>query len=292
MVLDLKQADFWDFRWEQTDQSCSQGRGCSTGTEGGVFRVTLGEPRTINGVEMFPVTVGGKRFSADGTVDFAPGWKYMGVDGPLLIGSTGTTLVTIFDALHGEWTGAGFFSRFSSDETHATSQGSISTSHSFAEWDGVRTGPVINVVRSDSQSMCNIVEGRRICPNDSSFSLSEAQFYRDEIGPAGYSYRRSASFSGGGFFSSSSSEETVALIASSRRGDLAVPFATPTPLPTPTSVPTPNPTLNVVFGPQDGSLVLESIDNQIPDFKAGVNLATGVVDVTFVNPDVGGGDWS
>ncbi len=292
MALELKQGYFWDFRWEWTSQSCAQGRSCRNSEETGVFTVRLGEPRVVGGAEMFPITISGKHLADGGKVDLAPGWKFIGTDGPLLLGSTGSSNVTIFDASDGEWTGGGFFLRFSSNETHVASAGSISSSHPFAAWNGVRTGPAITVVRSDSQSMCNIVEGRRICPNDSSFSLSEIQFYRDEVGPLGYSYRYSASFSGGGFFSSSGSEERVALVASSLRGDVPTPDPTPTPPSTPTPEPTQPPDLTQIFGSQDGVLILNADDNQIPDFKAGVNLVAGVVDVTFVNPNVGGGDWS
>lgn len=292
MVVDLKQGDFWEFRWEWKEQSCSQGSGCRNGGDGGLFKVTLGVPRTIGGAEMFPVTVSGNHTADNGAVDFAPAWKFVGVDGPRLLGSNGSNVVSIFDALDGQWTGGGFFSRFGNNETHAASATSISTVQPFGAWNGVRTGPAITVVRSDSQSMCEIIEGRRICPNDSSFSLSETQYYRNEVGPLGYSYRFSASFSGGNFFSSNSSEEHVALVRSSLRGDVATPDTTPTPTPAPVPTPTAAPTLDVVFGPADGVLVLTSVDNQIPDLNAGVNLVTGVIDVTFVNPDVGNSNWS
>jgi hypothetical protein len=63
--------------------------------------------------------------------------------------------------------------------------------------------------------MCEIVEGRRICPNAQAFSLAEHQYYREGAGPLGYTYKFSMSFSGGSFSSSTSSEETVALLASS-----------------------------------------------------------------------------
>ena len=292
MVIELNQGDFWEFRWEWKEQSCAQGSGCRNGGDGGVFKITLGEPRTIGGAEMFPITVGGNHIADNGAVDFAPAWKFIGVDGPRMLGSNGSSIVSIFDALDGEWSGGGFFSRFGSNETHAASATSISTAQPFAAWNGFRTGPAITVVRSDSQSLCEIIEGRRICPNDSSFSISETQYYRNEVGPLGYSYRFSASFSGGNFFSSNSSEEHVALVRSSLRGDVATPDPTPTPTPAPTPTPTAAPTLDVVFGPSDGVLVLTSVDNQIPDLEAGVNLATGVIDVTFVNPNVGDSNWS
>jgi hypothetical protein len=282
MALELGEGDFWDFRWEWTDQSCSQSSGCSAGEESGLFRVMLGIPRVIGGVEMFAVEVTGQHIVAESGDDLAPEWAYLGTDGSLLIGSNGSGLVTLFDARTGQWTGAGFFSRFGSAEDHAASPRTIDVAYEFAEWEGVRTGPAIAVVRSDEQTNCEIIEGRRICPNDESFSLSETQFYREGVGPLGYTYRYSASFSGGGFFSSSASVETVALVASSLRGDepgagVAL-AATPAP--------------EIVFGPVYGALALSSTSNEIPDFAAGVDIEAGVVDVTFTNPDVGSIDWS
>lgn len=288
MVLDLKPGDFWDFRWEFSDQSCSQGRGCSTGTDEGVFRVTLGASRTISETAMFPVSVTGKHLADDGAVDLAPDWKFIGVADTRLLASDGFSLTTIFDALDGEWTGSGFFSRFGDRETHVARPTSIGT-QSFAEWGGVRSGPAISVVRSDSESMCEVIEGRRICPRDQAFSVAETQYYREGVGPFGYNHRFSASFSGGGFFSSNATEETVALVASSFRGDVIEP--TPIPVP-PSPTPLPELELDVVFGPEDGALLLINIDDQIPDFETGVDLVIGVVDATFVNPDVGGGAWS
>ncbi len=304
LVLELQQGDFWEFRWMFSDQSCAQGSGCSSSEDGGVFTVTLGEPQTIRDVEMFAISVSGRHTTNDGASNLAPGWNYIGATETQIVASDGFSLVTIFDALDGEWIGGGFFYRFSRSETHASRPTSIG-SQPFASWPGVKSGPAVSVVRSDSQSMCDVIEGRRICPNDQSFSISETQYYQDEVGPVGYTFRSSASFSGGGFFSSSSDEETVALVRSSLRGD-AIP-ATPTPFPTravPTppsgelpprlGVPTPTPEieLDVYFGPEDGSLTLVNIDDQIPDFETGVDLLIGVVDVVFVNPDVGGGEWS
>lgn len=141
-----------------------------------------------------------------------------------------------------------------------------------------------------------MIEGRRICPNDQSFSQSETQYYRAGVGPLGYTYRYSASFSGGGFFSSSSTEETVMLVASSLRGDDPIASATPTPSPVPTATATPDPqdfidSLDVVFGPESGFLILSPNNNQIPDFSSGVNISSGAAEVIFENPNVTG-SWS
>ena len=287
MVLDLDEGDFWDFRWSSEDQSCAQGSGCRNDNEEGLFRVTLGDSRTIQDVEMFRVVVVGDHVADEASADLAPGWEYLGTSGPLLLGSSGADLITLFDARTGEWSGGGFFSRFNDNEAHVARATSVDSSERFAEWPGFRTGPAISVVRSDSEAMCEIIVGERICPRDQAFSVSELQYYRDGVGPLGYVYQYSASFSGGGFFSSSSSQESVALVASSLRGDDAADSVLSTATPEP-----PGSDLTLIFGPESGSLRLNSSTNEIPDFKTGVEVAHGVVEVTFANPDVGGPNWS
>jgi hypothetical protein len=89
MALELKQGEFWDLRWESTDQSCSQGRGCSTSNGAGTFRGSLGAPRTIGGAEMFPVTINGNHLADDGKVDLAPHWKFIGADGRCCLAQPG-----------------------------------------------------------------------------------------------------------------------------------------------------------------------------------------------------------
>ena len=147
MALELHEGDFWDFRWEQTDQSCAQGSGCRTGTEKGVFRVTLGTARTIAGVPMFAVEQSGLHLADDGGSDLGVKWAYLGSDGGRLLGSNGSSLVTLFDAQAGQWIGGGMFSRFGNTETHAASNSSISATADYADWAGVETGPAIVVVR-------------------------------------------------------------------------------------------------------------------------------------------------
>ena len=220
MVISLVEGTYWDFRWQFEEESCAQGSGCSSNSDSGVFRVQLGQATRISGVLMYPVSITGRHLAGDDQFDLAPRWSHIGIDGARLVGSKGTTLTTIFDATTGEWLGGGFFGRFdATSEDHVAQVSAITSTDPFAEWLGVETGPAISVVRSDSQSNCEIVEGRRLCPNDSTFSINERQLFRDQVGPFGYTYRRSASFSGGGFFSSNSVTESVAVIAGSLLGD-------------------------------------------------------------------------
>ena len=219
MSLELATGDFWDFGWSWTERNCSQGSGCRTSDEAGTFRVTLGESRPIGRVDFFEVSLSGVHLADGGGTDLGPSWAYLGVDGPLLLGSDGGASVVLFGAQTGEWTGSGFFSRFGGSETHVATGVNVAGDHALNSWSGFRTGPALSVVRSDSKTLCEIIAGQRICPNDQAFTLVENQYYREGAGPLGYTYRFSMSFTGGGFSSSTSSEEAVALVASSLRGD-------------------------------------------------------------------------
>ena len=227
MSLELATGDFWDFGWSWTERNCSQGSGCRTSDEAGTFRVTLGESRPIGRVDFFEVSLSGVHLADGGGTDLGPSWAYLGVDGPLLLGSDGGASVVLFDARSGEWTGSGFFSRFGGAETHVAAEVNISGEHPLNSWSGFQTGPAVSVVRSDSKTLCEIIAGQRICPNDQAFSLAESQYYREGAGPLGYTYRFSMSFTGGSFSSSTSSVETVALVASSLQGDSPVAMESP-----------------------------------------------------------------
>jgi hypothetical protein len=221
MMVTLSDGDYWDFRWTYEEESCAQGSGCNSDSDSGMFRVTLGAPQQVGGRTLYAVTVTGRDYAWEEPQSLAPAWQFIGTDGAQLLGSVdGVSVTTLFDASSGGWTGGGFFGRFdTASEAHSAAASAITTADAFAAWDGVRPGPAIAVARSDSESMCELIEGRQICPRDESFSTSERQLYRDGVGPFGYTYQRSVSFSGGGFFSSNRFEEAVALVASSLQGD-------------------------------------------------------------------------
>jgi len=102
LVLNLSPGDFWDFEWQWSETNCAQGSGCRTGSDQGLFRIELGSLRQIGGIDFFAVSVLGVHLADGGAVDLAPTWAYLGVDGPLLLGSDGRTSVTLFDARTGE----------------------------------------------------------------------------------------------------------------------------------------------------------------------------------------------
>ncbi|MDA1258824.1 MAG: hypothetical protein O3C10_13445 [Chloroflexi bacterium] len=305
-ALDLAEGDFWEYRWTYLDTSCAQGSGCSSDEDDGVFQVTLGNRREIAGVPVYELVVTGKpavRTTGE-TRDFAPRWRYLGVDGDRLVVSNGSSLTTLFDGEIGSWPGSGFFTdRFDEDDLIVANSGSLTDSFEIADWPGVNQGPWEFVGRAGSERACETFEGSLICPSEESFSFAENEYYRPQVGPVAYRFQNNFSFSGGGFSSSYSTKELVALVASSLRGD-AVPSATvptatpvhPTPTPPPTATPSiTSPDLSsvpAVFGPVDGSLLLDPGSNQIPDFSSGLSLVEAVVQVEFTNPDISGGRWS
>lgn len=223
--FEIGSGDFWDYRWSSTSRSCAQGSGCSSEEDSGLFRVELGDRTSVRGTTAYEVILTGDR----GTN--APPWRFIAVEDMKILGSMdGSSLVVLFDGQIGAWAGSGFFdTRFDSDELSVASHGSLTGSDATAGWAGVHAGPAIVVGRAQSQSECEIIEGRRICPRQESYSFTEREWYRPGVGAVGYSYRSSSSFSGGGFFSSYASEETVALVASSLRGDVATGLLTETP---------------------------------------------------------------
>lgn len=290
--LDLSEGDFWEYRWSYVDTSCFRFQ-CSSDKDDGVFQVTLGSERAVEGVPVYAINVSGKSavdVSGENR-EFAPRWDYLGVDGDRIVVSNGFSLTTLFDGGTGKWAGSGYFTnRFNSDELISAGSGFMSTSSEIADWPGVAQGPWQSVGRSASQSECEIIAGERICPNTDSFSYTENEYYRPGIGPVAYQFRNSQSFSG--MENTFSTTEWVALTASSMRGDLAA----PTPVPPPTPEPPPElPDLGrlvPLFGPADGSLRLDPRATQIPDFSTGLSVDKAVVSVDFNPPGATDGRWS
>ena len=298
--LELSEGDFWRFRWEFFDRSCAQGSGCKTTEDDGVFQVTLGPPREWKGATVFFAGYTGRSdYNDDGvTRSFKLKWTFIGVKDDRIVATNASgdsPLVTLFDARTGKWAGSGFFTdRFPDDELVEATAGQLTGSHEFASWPGVETGPWHFVRAAASQGKCETIEGRRICPREESFNYTETEYYRPDIGPFAYQYSFTASFSGGGFTTSYQTQERVALIASSFTGDDRGFELEGTPTASELSTPTPAPVVlaGPIFGPVDGGLELTPGSVDIPDFSSGLNIDSGMVQVTFENPDVPGNKWS
>ncbi len=293
--LDLSEGEFWEYRWSYVDGACIR-FSCSSDKDDGVFQVTLGQGREIEGVPVYALQITGKS-AVDITGEnreFAPRWDYLGVDGDRLVVSDGNRLTTLFDAGTGKWAGSGYFTtRFNEKELVSAGTSSLSSGLDIADWPGVASGAWQYVGRSASQSQCEIIAGERICPNEDTFSYTEHEYYRAGVGPVAYQFRNNVSFDG--MENTFSTTEWVALVASSLRGDAAAPTPTPVP-PSPTPVPPPVPPdtsgLLPLFGPHEGSLRLDPRLNQIPDLSTGLSLDRGIVHVDFITPGVSGGRWS
>ena len=103
------------------------------------------------------------------------------VENRRILGSrSGSSLVVLFDGQTGAWAGSGFFeTRFDPGELSTARPGTIADDEEIAGWAGVVAGPAIVVGRAASQSECEIIEGRRICPRQESYSFAEREWYRE-----------------------------------------------------------------------------------------------------------------
>ena len=318
--LPLEDGTFWEYDWTYVDRSCAQGSGCSTDEDAGAFVVSLGPDRTVDDAVVFEVNVTGKSAVDLPNVkrDFAPRWRYLGVDADGIVGSDGFTLTRLFNARTGTWAGSGYFTdRLEPNELIVATSDELTDAFEIATWPGVRTGPVVLAGRASSESQCEIIEGLRICPREDTFSFTETEFFRAGVGPLGYRWNSTASFSGGNFFSSSESTEWVGLVGSSLRGDVApepTPTATLVPRPIVTPTPTATPDLRRLIGqtptpirlrpildpptptPAPGSTsgsLLHIDDGSIEMALAGVDHRDVLAEVVFANPySSDEGSWS
>jgi hypothetical protein len=202
----LSQGTYWEFYWTYQKTSYAQGSGGSTAVDAGNFRVTLGAPKSIQGVTAYAVSVSGD--STDPSHDYAPRWAYLAVDNHRILGSVdGVNLKVIRDANTGQWQGGGFFTTFSDQSFIVAANGQID--NEFVQTSAVTAG------RSASQSFCETIGGYYICPNDEAYTLDETEYYKGGIGPLGYYFYLGYSSSGGGFYTSFTYTRHLGLVASS-----------------------------------------------------------------------------
>ena len=180
----------------------------SSGSATGVFQVTLGAPTSIGGVTAYKVVVTG------GGSDVAPRWKYLASKDNQLLGSTdGITLQVILDAQSGMWQGGGFFTNYPQATWLSLSECSLSPGKdsSFAA-----PTSAVKTSLSKGKPSSETIEGQTFY-NSTSFSLSEAEYYKAGIGPIGYYYSESSYVSGGSFQpgASYSLKKDVRLLATS-----------------------------------------------------------------------------
>lgn len=207
----LAEGDFWEYRWTSEQRTVAPGLDDRT-WETGTFRVTLGAPEVIDGVNAFPLILTG-RSAVPGGSDFAPRWRYLAVANDRILGSEdGTSLTVLFDAWRGAWAGSGYFAEFPDDILFIAQERIV-------DGEAFMTGSVLAVSRSTSRSQCEIIAGIPICGTDDPFTFIEREYYLPGIGPVGYYFHVSQSF-GGPFPSSHLLEHNLGLVASSLRGDV------------------------------------------------------------------------
>jgi N-acetylneuraminic acid mutarotase len=189
--LELSKGTYWEY-----------------GFDAGAFRVTLGDSTTIGGVIAYKILIAGDAGK------FAPRWKYIASKDNRLLGSLdGVTLLVICDAQSGTWEGGGFFTTFPATTKLVLSEVNLS--------EGIKgnfpSGTSALVTGAGEGKPSSETIGGVTFYNDTSYSLTENEYYKGGIGPISY-VRRSSSYVSGGNFeagASSSSYEAVQLLATS-----------------------------------------------------------------------------
>lgn len=203
----LKEGDFWEYKWDFYNYSWAQGSNPSTTTDSGRFWILLGQPKVIQGITTYEISIFGKSKNKDWS--FSPRWKYLAIANNKIYGSTdGATLSVIFDAETGYWTGGGFFRAFPSGNLAIAQNGTISSSNTYI------SGTAIIVKVSGDKSQCQTIGGMQFC-GDESYNYKWEDYYRPGIGPVGFYYDQIYSYSGGGFWSGGTWRHNVGLTASS-----------------------------------------------------------------------------
>jgi len=207
-VPQLSEGDYWEYLWRQRDHTWAQGSSPTSSVTEGKFRITLGSPVVVEGVTLFKILLNGQ------VPEDQKEWAYIGTDGSgqFLARADGISeLVTLLDPGLELWFGDGFMIALNT-------QAPVSASISIIDNRFVRR-PAIRLGSNYDQGYCEIIEGRRICPNDSSMSISRNEFWDPELGCLGVESRYTYSFSGGGFSSGGGSDLSIGLVASSLLGD-------------------------------------------------------------------------
>ncbi len=228
-ALVLQAGDYWEFEWTETTITFAQGSGTSTDSKSGIFRVTLGTPQVLGGKAAFPVSI-------SGNANIKPIWTYLAADGPALLGTLeGVAYSTILGGEAGGWKGSGFFTFYPPDLAKVATRGTFKGNY--------RTTDAWVVSRSSSSGGCTYYSevGQNICTNDPS-SYSESEYQKAGVGPIGYAFSSSSSYSGGGFYSSYQIAKKIELIRSSRIANDGTVFGGPPWDSLPTLGQKPNPT--------------------------------------------------
>lgn len=212
----LTNGDFWEYEWDYYTSTVYSGGG-SSGTQKGVFRVTLGTPVIVGELTAYPLIISGNnRDGIDGADPFISSrWTHIAItNNQILLSSDGLEFNTVFDASTGFVIGFGFFEELSDQNLFEISTGTIDNDYI--------TESAYVLSDSDSASNCEYFPSYgTICgAADVDYTLVRREYYQQDVGPIGYYYHYSAST--GGTFDSVHVTNTIniGLVASSLRGDV------------------------------------------------------------------------
>lgn len=216
----LTEGGFWEFSWTSKTTGFAQGQGTNTEFKAGSFLVTLGEPVNIGGTPAHSVTLTG--IVTDSTLTFGPRWTHIAVlsDGSLQGSTDGQTLHTLFGGPNTTWKGGGFFVTYKPDQEVSASDGTFQ-----GQYNQLASSVVAR--KSEAGGCVYYSEFNvQICDEDER-QISGREFYKPGIGPIGYHFTSSFTFSGGNFFSSTRTELIVELTATSFEAADGVTFNPP-----------------------------------------------------------------
>ena len=174
-----------------------------------MFRIILGDEALIDGRTLYRVVLA--HTGGDGK---APPlrWRYLGIDGATLLGSTdGVTVGIVFDATRNVQPGGGLFGDFG--------QGLVTSSVAAVDNEFV-SGEAVVISSAYGESRCEYFSGiGNVCGGDRDIDTTRKEYFRPGVGPYAYHYANSYYFTGGGFASGGSSEWTIGLLRYVPEGD-------------------------------------------------------------------------
>jgi len=198
----LQEDAFWEYNWDYEYQYFDANTTNIT-QESSKFRITLGEPTTINGIQSFPII-----FSGNGNY-VKDHCTHLAVQNDKIYCSPdGGSLINIFDADDGNMIGYGFFSTLNESALFEVQSGQISN-------DYIDTDAYV-ISQSSETSNCEYYPGiGNVCGSDYDETLIKREYYKENIGPIGaYHY---TGFSGDSWFSNST--RNIGMVSSSLRGN-------------------------------------------------------------------------
>ncbi len=199
----LQEGDFWEYGWD-LERQYVDAYTTSTTEDSSEFRITLGEPILIDGIQSFPTI-----YSGNG--DYVKGHcTHVAVQNDKVYCSPdGEILIDTFDANDGLMIGYGFFTTLNETALFQVQPGQISN-------DYINTDAYVSSISTES-SNCEYYEdfGTTICGGEYDETSILKEYYIEGIGPIGAYYYKAVA--GTDWFSNRTTN--IGLLSSSLRGD-------------------------------------------------------------------------